>query len=167
MKTLLLMLLLTATVLAHEGKHEKPVTSSKYWEVLPAAKLAALKKEPCTFFHVWATWCTICLQELPDLLKQMATWTDIKPVVVDVSKPFVQDGFSKKWISTLKPSFKTYLKPEGKDEPYLSALDKEWSGALPFSVLYHKGTRKKAWVGSLALGSLKQEIATLCKLHYD
>lgn len=131
---------------------------------LPAARVAAMKKQPCTFFHVWATWCSICLQELPDLLKVMAAMKGATPVVIDVSSPFVQANFSKKWIQTLKPAFVTYVKPAGKDEPYLNAIDQEWSGALPFSVLYHKGKRLMVWQGSLDLGTIAREVEEQCKL---
>lgn len=132
------------------------------FEPLPAGKLAALKKEPCTLIHVWATWCTTCLTELPDLLRALAAEKRVRPIVIDVSAPFIQDNFSKKYITSLKPAFKTYLKPEGKDEPYLSAIDKDWSGSLPFSALYDKGRRKKVWNGSIDLAKLGADIAANC-----
>ncbi len=133
------------------------------YEELPAAKIAPLKKKSCALIHVWATWCTNCLQELPDLVKVLNSMKEITPVVIDVSSPFVQNNFSKKWIATLKPQFRTYLKPSVKDEVYLNAIDKDWSGSLPFSVLYHKGKRKKVWNGSINLADFRREVADLCR----
>ena len=87
----------------------------------------------------------------------------INPVIVDVSNPFVQENFSKKWNIMRSAPFPTYLKPAGKDEPYLNAIDKDWSGALPFSVLYDQGKRKKTWLGALDLDSLKKQVNALCR----
>lgn len=146
-----------------------PVTAkpAKYYEELPAAKLAAMKKKPCTLLHVWATWCTTCLQELPDLLKALAAIKGVTPVVIDVSSPFVQNNFSKKWMASLKPPFKTYLKPDVKDAAYLETVDKDWSGGLPFSALYHKGKRRKVWNGSIDLSGnlseLRRDVAEHCR----
>ena len=121
-----------------------------------------MKKKPCTFIHVWATWCTICLQELPQVIQTLAAMKNVTPVIVDVSSPFVQENFSKKWNTVLSAPFPMYLKPAGKDDPYLNAIDKDWSGALPFSVLYDKGKRKKTWLGALDLDSLKKQVGAIC-----
>ena len=71
--------------------------------------------------------------------------------------------FSKKWMANLGPSFTTYLKPAGNEEEYLNAVDKAWSGALPFSALYHKGQRKKVWTGVIDLTKLKEDVDSLCR----
>ncbi len=151
---ILLALLLQAPLVLAAGK--SPV-------LLPADKIAGLKQKPCTFFHVWATWCTICVQELPEVIKVLNGLKALTPVVIDVSSPFVQDQFSKKWAQTLKASFPIYLKPAGRDDLYLNSIDRDWSGALPYSVLFDKGKRKKVWLGALDLASFKGEIATLCR----
>ena len=131
-------------------------------EVLPAAKIANVKKLPCTFLHVWATWCTICIQELPSLLKTLAAMKGVNPVIIDVSAGFVQNNFSKKWMANLAPPFTTYLKPDGNDEKYLAAIDKRWSGALPYTALYHKGKQVKTWIGELDQKKMVAEIPKLC-----
>ncbi len=132
-------------------------------EPLPVSKIEKIKRGPCTFLHVWATWCTICIQEMPELLKTLAAEKKIHPVVVDVSATFVQEKFSKQWMKNLNPPFTTYLKPKGNEEAYLFAIDKYWSGALPYSALYHQGKQKKVWVGELNRDELKQAATKLCR----
>ncbi len=132
--------------------------------LLPAEKIAAFKKQPCTLLHVWATWCTICIQEMPDLVKVLnVEKSRVRPIIIDASSPFQQDNFSKKYMATLKPQFTTYVKPGGDDDKYLNAIDKGWSGSLPFSALYHKGKRQKVWNGSIDLSRFKDDIATNCQ----
>jgi len=131
-------------------------------EELPSAKFKALKQEPCTFIHGWATWCSICIQELPQLLRFLSDNKRIKPVVIDLSDRYSQENFSKKWMLHLAPPFKTYLRPSGNESAYRNALDKEWSGALPYSALYNNGKKKKVWLGSLNFTRLSEEISALC-----
>ena len=155
--TLTLFLLIAATSFGDSKK------SSKHrMEVLPAKKIAGIKKLPCTFLHVWATWCTICIQELPSMLQTLAGMRGVNPVILDVSAVFVQENFSKKWMANLAPPFTTYLKPDGGDEAYLKAIDANWSGALPYNALYHKGKLIKTWIGELDQKKMVAEIATLC-----
>jgi thiol-disulfide isomerase/thioredoxin len=124
--------------------------------------LDKLKKDKCAFFHVWATWCSICMEEMPDLIKVLKTTKKVRPVVIDVSSPSVQDSFSKRWMQQLRPSFPTYLKPDLKDEVYLDAVDKSFSGTLPFSALFQKGKLLKKWTGALELKNLGTELQNLC-----
>jgi len=132
-------------------------------EVLPQSGIAKIKQGPCTFLHVWATWCTICIQEMPELIKFLAAAKGVRPVILDVSAPFVQEQFSKKWMKSLKPPFTTYLKPDVKEDRYLFEIDKYWSGAMPYSAIYKKGEQKKVWVGQLNLEELKKTLPTICR----
>ncbi len=131
-------------------------------EYLQPKAIEKLKKQNCTFFHVWATWCSICMEEMPDLVKLLKTEKGIKPVLIDVSSLQVQESFSKKWLQSLRPGFTTYLKPNVKDQEYLSAIDKNWSGALPFSALYHRGKLLKTWTGTTELKTLGAQFQNLC-----
>ena len=121
-----------------------------------------LKKEKCVFMHVWATWCTICMDEMPDLIKVLKSIKTVKPVIIDVSSTSVQDSFSKRWMQQLRPGFPTFLKPEMKDEAYLNAIDKNFSGTLPYSAVFHKGKLLKSWSGQIDLKTLNAEFQALC-----
>ncbi len=125
-------------------------------------ELQNLKKEKCAFFHVWATWCSICMEEMPDLIKMLKNVKKVRPIIVDVSSISVQNSFSKRWMQQLRPSFPTYLKPDIKDEVYLEAVDSSFSGTLPFSALFKKGKLQKKWTGQLDLKNLSAEFQNLC-----
>lgn len=130
--------------------------------LLSGDKLQVLKRQDCTFVHVWATWCTVCMEEMPHLLSTLKDVKRVHPVIIDVSTPYVQDSQSKKWMASLNPPFPTYLKPKGDDAEYMEQVDKAWSGALPYSVLFDRGTKKKEWIGSLPLEEMKIDLAKLC-----
>jgi len=130
---------------------------------LPASQIPAFQKQPCTFVHAWATWCSICVTELPNVFKSLASLKKVNPVVIDLSSPFVQENFSKKYVAKLAPPFKTYLKPPGSEAVYMSVLEPKWTKELPYSALFHRGKRVKVWVGALDLPKLEKEIELACK----
>ena len=133
------------------------------WEFLPPAKLKQMTQRPCVFVHGWATWCPQCIDELPKLVLALGKLKTADSVVVDLSTPYMQDNFSKKWINALKPPFKMYLKTPGDDAGYVKFVDKNWSGALPWSAIFRNGVTKKSWLGQVNLDALEKEIAAQCK----
>lgn len=155
MKRFTLLLLVMAVSLAAGGEASI--------EPLHLKQIAPLKKKSCTLIHVWATWCSICIDEMPGLLRMLSANKQIRPVIIDVSQPLSQKGFSVPWMQKLAPPFTTYTKPPGSDEKYLKAIDPEWSGALPYFAFYDKGRRKKVWVGEVKPASLQRELAELCQ----
>jgi thiol-disulfide isomerase/thioredoxin len=132
-------------------------------QVISRAELAKLKQKPCALFHVWATWCMPCIDELPKFLKLVAAYPKVTPVVLDISAPYVQDNFSKKWLAQLAPPFVTYLKPEGDDKAYLSVLENPWPNRLPYNALFVKGKRTGRWMGTQDPAQLGKELTRLCQ----
>ena len=139
-----------------------PHMASRF-EVLSPTRLMQLEKEPCTFVHVWATWCTSCVQELPGLLKKLSQLKNVNPVIIDLSTPFVQESFSKRYLRKLAPTFKTFFKPEIKDSTYMSALEKNWTGELPYSAVFNDGIKKKVWKGNVNPSTLTAELGKVCQ----
>lgn len=129
---------------------------------LPASGIRQLKKRPCVFLHVWATWCSICIEEMPAVVKFLSERKKITPVILDVSAPGVQKGFSRAWMKTLKPPFATYFKPPSDEGRYLAAIDPSWSGALPYTAVFHAGKKRKEWIGALDFPGVDKEIAAIC-----
>ncbi len=132
-------------------------------QFLPKAKIAEYKKKACTLFHVWATWCLPCIDELPKFLLFVAKHPKVTPIVIDVSIPYVQNNFSKKWMEQLAPPFTTYLKPaKGTDQNYLATIEKPWPNQLPYNALFDDGKRKGRWLGTLNLETFAGELTRLC-----
>lgn len=131
---------------------------------LSGPKLTQLKKQPCVFLHAWATWCTICIEELPQILNTLEKQKKINPIIVDISSPMAQNQFSKKWSKILKPSFPMYFKPPGNDAAYRKALTNEkWDGSLPYSAIFHRSKRLWSSVGSIAKTNIFNIFPAECK----
>ena len=89
--------------------------------------------------NFWATYCAPCIEEFPmivDLSNEYkdkglkvyfvsADWSDREKEVLDFLK---RQGF--KGIS--------FIKEEGNDNNFINEISKEWSGALPFTLVYDK-----------------------------
>lgn len=130
---------------------------------LSSSKLREFQKENCTLVHPWADWCAICVKELPDLLPQFESWKGVRVVVLDVSSPFAQEQFSKKWQLLQKTRLPTYLQPGNEDKKsYRKAIDPDWGGALPHSVLYVRGRKRKVWNGAMDFPAVRKEVAEIC-----
>jgi thiol-disulfide isomerase/thioredoxin len=124
------------------------------YEALDIQEFKKMKASRCMFVHVWAAWCTICVQEMPALIRFLETKKNITPVVIDASHSLAQEQFSKSWLKTLNPKFRTFYKHEMKDEVLMGLMGAKWTGALPHSALFKRGVKKKEWVGLVSHAEL-------------
>lgn len=90
--------------------------------------------------NVWATWCVPCVQEFPDLVTLNRMYRDrgYEMVSISMDKPEDRDkalAFLKKQES----SSPNYIYSGGDQYAMIDALDKNWQGALPFSMLIEPG----------------------------
>jgi len=124
--------------------------------------LELLKRKPCTLIHLWASWCGPCVKELPKLLEALPKIENLNPVVIDVSSPNAQEHNSKPLLERIAPSIPLYKKAAGDEDPFMNAMDPKWSGALPYSVLFHRGRAIKKWEGPLDLTALRKAVGAVC-----
>ncbi len=98
------------------------------------------------------------------LLPLFEAWKGVRTVVLDVSSPFGQAQFSKKWRVLSQARLITYLQPGKEDKKsYRKAIDPDWDGALPHSVLYTHGKKRKVWNGALDFPKVRKEVAEICR----
>ncbi len=114
--------------------------------------------------NVWATWCGPCLVEFPDLvtINRMYRGRDFELITVSADAPEKKDdvlGFLRKQ----QASSKNYIFSLDDKYKLVDCIDKEWSGALPYTLVVEPGGKiiyrvqgelsplelKKAIVGSL------------------
>ncbi|MGY2133322.1 TlpA disulfide reductase family protein [Hymenobacter sp. HD11105] len=96
--------------------------------------------------NFWATWCGPCIKELPYFEKANAAYAGKKVKVLLVSldyasqldkkvKPFVQKRGLKSEILLLN---------ETDPNTWLEKVDKQWSGAIPFTLMLNNKKQKRA-----------------------
>lgn len=132
------------------------------YPILPLADLKKETQRTCTFVHLWAAWCSICVQEMPKLLSFLEEEKKIYPVILDTDVRFAQDNFSTPWLKKLAPKFTVYRKPEVENAVLAKTLGITWSKSLPLSALYSHGKIKREWRGSLSTEELHKAFQELC-----
>ena len=124
-------------------KSPKAIAETIIVKELDHAGLAALLKRENgrpLLVNFWATWCEPCRDEFPDLIKIDADYRTRGLDFITVSL----DDFSEiktevpKFLQHMGANMPAYLLNVADPEPSIKAVDPNWGGALPATVLYDK-----------------------------
>jgi thiol-disulfide isomerase/thioredoxin len=90
--------------------------------------------------NLWATWCGPCVSEFPDLIEinRMYRHRDFEMVTISADSPDKDD----KVLEFLKKNYASSKNYHfGSDDKYslIGAIDKDWPGALPYTLLVKPG----------------------------
>ena len=110
--------------------------------------------------NFWATWCIPCREEFPDLVKIDAEYRG-KIDFITISLDFIEDINTAvpKFLGEMKAEMPTYLLISADENTLISSISKDWSGALPFTILYNeKGEITYLRQGKVNHETLKGEI---------
>ncbi|HKK45893.1 MAG TPA: TlpA disulfide reductase family protein [Balneolaceae bacterium] len=137
---------------AVDAQQAKPLYAGKTDTLLKDVSPAELqeviqsyKGKKAVLINVWATWCVPCVEEFPEIVKLQRAYPDQLQVIF-ISADF-PDSRSRalKFLKEHDVDWTTYFKT-GKDQPFIEAISKDWSGALPFSrIIDKKGTVVESW----------------------
>jgi peroxiredoxin len=90
--------------------------------------------------NIWATWCGPCVTEFPDLvvIDRMYRGRSFEFISISADKPDRKDDVLK-FLQIQQASNKNYI--FNKDDVYqlIEAVDPDWQGALPFTLLIEPG----------------------------
>lgn len=94
--------------------------------------IASYKGDKAVLVNVWATWCVPCVEEFPEIVEIQRKYPD-KLQVIFISADFPENrDKAVEFLEKHNVDWVTYFKT-GKDEPFINAISREWSGALPFT----------------------------------
>ena len=87
--------------------------------------------------NFWATWCGPCREEFPDLVKIDNEYRG-RIDFITVSLDFVEELETgvPKFLSEMNAEMPTYLLVSADENVIVTSISKDWSGALPFTILY-------------------------------
>ena len=112
--------------------------------------------------NFWATWCAPCVKELPLFEKVNQENKNVKVILVSMDidlDPDVQKV--QKFIDRKKILSQVYILDEHNPDVWINKIEKEWSGALPATLLIGTNGKRKFIERELHEGELESFIEIL------
>jgi thiol-disulfide isomerase/thioredoxin len=103
-------------------------------------KLIQNDSDNLRLINIWATWCGPCVIEFPELITidRMYRGRDFEFISLSADNPSRKDNVLK-FLEKHEASNKNYLYNDTDKYALIEAVDKEWMGALPHSLLIAPG----------------------------
>jgi peroxiredoxin len=104
------------------------------------AKLAKNDTDKLLLVNLWATWCGPCVAEMPDFvtMHRMYRKRNFQLVTISLDEPDKQDAALKVLKENHASTLNYILHTEDRDK-FAEALDKDWPGPLPYTLLIAPG----------------------------
>ncbi|MEQ9442722.1 MAG: redoxin domain-containing protein [Cyclobacteriaceae bacterium] len=142
----------------------------KQWEELPVsletideAGISELLKndsDKLRLINVWATWCGPCVLEYPEFIVMHRMYDDrpFEFISISADRP-EQEGKVKQFLEKQNSSVKNYIFTKDDKYALIEAIDPEWEGALPYTILVEpRGKRIYSQQGTIKPLALRQTI---------
>ena len=119
------------------------------------------EKEQIQVVNFWATWCAPCIKELPLLERLNADRKDVRVRLVSMDMDLDPDPEKvRKFVIRKKILSQVLILNERNPNLWIDKLDKNWSGALPATLVVNNKTGKRKFVErELHEGELESLIA--------
>ena len=113
--------------------------------------------------NFWATWCEPCREEFPDLVKLDAEYKGkIDFITISLDELSEIDRDVPKFLAEMKAEMPAYLLKALDDDAAITSVSKEWSGALPLTVLYDPAGKQIYYrQGKVKLETVRTELDKL------
>src|SRR5439155_14717415 len=102
--------------------------------------LAKNDSQKLLLINVWATWCGPCVNELPELvtMNRMYRKRPFELITISMDDPNKKDQ-ALAMLTKLHVSATNYIFNSDKRDALVEALDKEWPGPVPYTLLIAPG----------------------------
>ncbi|GAB3320931.1 hypothetical protein GCM10027299_14710 [Larkinella ripae] len=109
-------------------------------DVAGLKKLLKNDSDKLRLINVWATWCGPCVQEFPDFVSidRMYRERDFEFISVSADKPD-KKAKALEFLKKKEASNKNYLFSSEDKYALIEAIDPNWQGALPYTILVEPG----------------------------
>ena len=125
--------------------------------------ILAAEQGKVVVLNLWATWCTPCLREIPDLMQLETEFSaqGLRLLAVGMDDPTELarvDAFRAKFF----PAFRSYLRNEADMDTLVSVVDPAWNELLPTTYLIGRdGKVVKRIQGKKSLDDFRTEVTAL------
>jgi thiol-disulfide isomerase/thioredoxin len=97
--------------------------------------------------NFWATWCGPCIKEMPLLEKFGSEHKDVKITLVSMDLDLDPNPEKvHKFVARKKLTSTVLILDETNPNAYIDAIEKQWSGALPATIIVNSKTGKRKFV---------------------
>jgi thiol-disulfide isomerase/thioredoxin len=119
------------------------------------------KSDHIQVINFWATWCAPCIKELPLFEKLGQERSDVKVTLVSMDLDLDPNPEKvHKFVARKKLQSKVLILDERDPNYYINQIDKNWSGALPATIIINGKTGQRKFVEKeLHDGDLEKLIA--------
>jgi thiol-disulfide isomerase/thioredoxin len=154
--------LLILTIIVHFYSFQADAQTAQIIKLKQLQEIIQKKSEGILILNFWATWCAPCVKELP-LFEKLASEgrkdVQIKLVSMDLDlDPNPEKVY--KFIQRKNLKAEVLLLDEQNPNAWISTIEKEWSGALPATIIINQKTGQRKFVGKeLHEGDLERLVA--------
>ena len=135
----------------------KPLDEAGY------ARVVAASKGKVVLVNFWATYCSPCRKEMPQLvaLEARLRARGFQFVTISADEP-EQSAEALQFLQGVKAPAPLYVKRANDDDKFINAIEPKWSGALPATFLYDRQGRKvRSFFGELDMQALTTAVEKL------
>jgi thiol-disulfide isomerase/thioredoxin len=131
-------------------KTEGTIKLYKEWAALPVTienvdtsgikEIISNKSDKLRLINIWATWCGPCVQEFPDfvIIDRIYRSRQFEFISINADK-LTRKEIVLKFLQKNEASNKNYIFSSDNNQTLINAVDPEWSGALPYTLLVEQG----------------------------
>ena len=102
-------------------------------------RLIRERKAPAALVNVWATWCSPCVEEFPELVRLQRDFQGKGLEMIFVSADLESNlPAVKAFLAGQGVRGRTHIKT-GRDMEFIEALSSQWSGAIPATFVFDRG----------------------------
>lgn len=113
--------------------------------------------------NFWATWCDPCREEFPDLVKLDAEYKGkIDFITISLDEVTEINRDVPKFLSEMKAVMPAYLLKAEDDDAAITAVSKNFTGALPFTILFDSAGKETYFrQGKVKIETVRAELDKL------
>jgi len=91
--------------------------------------------------NFWAMWCAPCVKELPYIEQFAAKHPDVEVILVSLDFPKDIETKLNLFLKEKNISSKVVLLDDPDSNTWIDKIDPNWSGAIPFTIMFNKDER--------------------------
>ena len=112
--------------------------------------------------NFWATWCLPCVKELPYFERINQEYKDVEVILVSLDFPKQKEKRLISFVNKKKIQSQVIHFDDFNEQVWIPKIDKNWSGAIPATIIYNKNKRK-FYEQSFTEEELQKEVQSFLK----